>query len=162
MTQAGFDAPELQPEEIIHPYIDASGQVAFEVVHFVYDKHTKLVQHRRPSGDSDQSWVLSLEAGEFMRPTPGEDWKHFDSVRYDRYPATRERRFFADAPAIPYRLRELREAVAAGRTIYVVPDEGAVDFCYDKGGSSSVRMKPGTGGGFWVVMLSQYSLIRVD
>jgi len=130
MTQA---ASELQPEEIIHPYIDASGQVAFEVLRHIYDKHTGFVQHRRPSGDPDQSWVWSLEAGEFMRPAPGEDWEHFDSVRYDRYPATRERRFFANAPAIPYRLRELREAIAAGRTIYVVPDEGAVDFCYDKG-----------------------------
>src|SRR5215831_5322075 len=118
----------------IHPYIDASGQVAFEVVHHVFSKSSKFVQHRRPSGEEDQSWVLSLDAGEFMHAAPGEDWHHFDAARFERYPATRERKVFNAAPAILYRLRELREAIAAGRTIYLVPDEGTVDFCYDRGG----------------------------
>src|SRR6516225_9930936 len=106
MTRATLDATDLQPKEIIHPYVDASGQVAFEVVRLVYDKHTGFVQHRRPSEEGDGSWILSLDAGEFMRSASGEDWKHFDAGRWDQYPSTRERKVLNAAPNIPYRLRE--------------------------------------------------------
>ena len=37
-------------------------------------KRMKTFRQRRPSGEPDQSWLWGLEAGEFMRPAPGENW----------------------------------------------------------------------------------------
>src|SRR5262245_12913001 len=72
--------PAQQEVEATYSYHDASSQVAFEVVRFVFKqvgggyvtdvrgKRMKTFRLRRPSGESDQSWLWSLEAGEFMRP----------------------------------------------------------------------------------------------
>src|SRR5262249_48170261 len=116
------------PEMVVHPYADASGQVAFEVVRRIYGKHCELVQHRRPSGEGDGSWLLNLDMGEFMRPAPGENWVYFNPISFEQYPATRQRKFFKAAPAIPYHLPELRKAVADDRVIYIVKDESEVEF----------------------------------
>ena len=64
--------------EATYSYHDASGQVAFEVVrsvlkqgeNYVTDargKRIKTFSQRRPSGESDRSWLWGLDAGEFMR-----------------------------------------------------------------------------------------------
>jgi len=78
------DEPYQQVVEATYPYCDTSGQVAFEVVRFVFKrpggdyvtdsrgKRKKTFRQRRPSGESDQSWLWSIEAGEFMRGAPGE------------------------------------------------------------------------------------------
>ena len=84
--------------EATYPYCDASGQVAFEVVRFVFKqvdgsyvtdargKRKKTFSQRRPSGESDQSWLWGLDAGEFMRPAPGKDWIRFNATKFDQYP----------------------------------------------------------------------------
>src|SRR6516225_2490921 len=75
-----------QPEiEAIYSYAEASGQVAFEVISFVFPqigggyvtdargKRRKEFRQRRPSGEGDQSWLWGLDAGEFMRRAPGKN-----------------------------------------------------------------------------------------
>jgi Bifunctional DNA primase/polymerase, N-terminal/Primase C terminal 2 (PriCT-2) len=121
-------APDSQVEKVTYPYVDASGEVAFEIVHFILP-NMEFVRHRRPSGEADQSWILDLNAGEFMRAAPGEDWSHFNDARFAQYPAaTRQRKVFPnDAPALPYGLPELSKAVAAGHTIYIVNNEKEVE-----------------------------------
>ena len=130
-----------QPEiEAIYSYAEASGQVAFEVISFVFPqigggyvtdargKRRKEFRQRRPSGEGDQSWLWGLDAGEFMRRAPGKNWIRFDPAKFEQYPATRQRKIFNGAAIILYQLLELIAAVAAGRTICVVEDEPEVDF----------------------------------
>ena len=116
-----------QEVEATYPYCDTSGQVAFEVVRFVFKqidgsyvtdargKRKKTFRQRRPSGESDQSWLWGLDVGEFMRPAPGRDWISFNAAKFEQYPATRQRKFFnTAAPVVPYQLPDLLKAVAAG------------------------------------------------
>ena len=123
----GGGQPHEREIEATYQYHDASGQVAFEVVRFVFkqvggdyvtDAHGKRMKtffQRRPSGKSDQSWLWSLEAGEFMRRAPGENWARFNAAKYGQYPTTRQRKVFnTAAPVVPYQLPELLKAVAAG------------------------------------------------
>ena len=116
-------------DETYHPYVNASGQVVFEVV-WVTDtrnKRNKASLQRRPSGDG--SWLWELDAGEYMRRAPGKKWRRFDPAEFEQYPATRQRKVFNGvAPDIPYRLPELLKAVAAGHTICVAEDELEVEF----------------------------------
>ena len=117
-------------DETHHPYVNASGQVAFEVV-WVTDarnKRNKASLQRRPSEEGDGSWLRGLDAGEYMRRAPGKNWIRFDPAKFEQYPATRQRKFFNDAAPIPYQLPELLKAVAAGHTICVAEDELEVDF----------------------------------
>src|SRR5262245_7007166 len=77
------DQPYQHEVEATYSYHDPSGQVAFEVVRFVFKrvdgsyvidargKRKKTFSQRRPSGESDQSWLWSVEAGEFMRRARG-------------------------------------------------------------------------------------------
>jgi hypothetical protein len=86
------DEPYQQVVEATYPYCDTSGQVAFEVVRFVFKrvdgsyvtdargKRKKTFRQRRPSGESDQSWLWGLEAGEFMRRAPGGNWARFNAT----------------------------------------------------------------------------------
>ena len=126
--------------EATYPYCDASGQVAFEVVRFVFKqsaenyvtdargKRIKTFSQRRPSGESDQSWLWGLDAGEFMRPAPGKDWISFNAAKFEQYPATRQRKVFnTAAPVVPYQLPDLLKAVAAGHTICIAEGEKKVD-----------------------------------
>jgi hypothetical protein len=92
------DEPYQQVVEATYPYCDMSGQVAFEVVRFVFKridgsyvtdargKRKKTFSQRRPSGESDQSWLWGLEAGEFMRPAPGGNWARFNTTKFEQYP----------------------------------------------------------------------------
>jgi Protein of unknown function (DUF3987) len=141
------NGPHYQQEvEATYSYHDASSQVAFEVVRFVFKqvgggyvtdargKRMKTFRQRRPSGESDQSWLWSLEAGEFMRPAPGKNWVRFDAAKYEQYPAGKERKVFnSAAPVIPFRLPELLAALAGGQTICVAEGEKKVDRIRDWG-----------------------------
>ena len=91
-------------------------------------KRKKTFSQRRPSGESDQSWLWGLDVGEFMRPAPGKDWISFNATKFNQYPATRQRKFFnTAAPVVPYQLPDLLKAVAAGRTICIPEGEKKVD-----------------------------------
>jgi len=125
-----------------YSYVDASGQVVFEVLCFVFpligggyltDAHGKRKEMFCCRRKADQSWLLSLDAGEFMRSAPGKNWFPFDAAKFEQYPATRQRKFFDAAPAIPYQLPDLRKAIAAGRTIWIAQDEDEADFIRNSG-----------------------------
>jgi hypothetical protein len=125
--------------EAAYSYCDASGQVAFEVVRYALKqrenyvtnaqgKRHKTFSQRRPSGESDRSWLWGLDAGEFMRAAPGRDWISFNAIKFNQYPATRQRKLFnTAAPVVPYQLPDLLKAVAAGQTICVLEGEKKVD-----------------------------------
>jgi hypothetical protein len=134
------EQPYQREVEATYPYHDASGQVAFEVVRFVlkradggyatdeHGKRRKTFRQRRPSGESDGSWLWGLDDREFMRSAPGKDWISFNATKFNHYPATRQRKFFNNAaPVVPYRLPDLLEAVAAGGTICIPEGEKKVD-----------------------------------
>ena len=103
------DEPYQQVVEATYPYCDTSGQVAFEVVRFVFKrvdgsyvtdargKRKKTFSQRRPSGESDQSWLWGLDVGEFMRRAPGGNWTRFNATKFEQYPLTRQRKFFNTA-----------------------------------------------------------------
>jgi hypothetical protein len=126
--------------EATYPYHDAAGLLAFEVVRSVYKlpgesyvldargKRTKDFRQRRPSGESDGSWLWGLDAGEYMRPAPGSNWAHFNTAKFEQYPDTRQRKIFdSAAPIVLYRLPELIKAVATGRTICIAEGEKKAD-----------------------------------
>jgi Protein of unknown function (DUF3987) len=132
--------PYQQVVEATYPYCDTSGQVAFEVVRFVFKrvdgsyvtdargKRKKTFRQRRPSGESDQSWLWGLEAGEFMRPAPGGNWARFNATKFEQYPLTRQRKIFnTAAPLVPYQLPDLLKAMAAAQTICIAEGEKKVD-----------------------------------
>ena len=134
------DEPYQQVVEATYPYCDTSGQVAFEVVRFVFKridgsyvtdargKRKKTFSQRRPSGESDQSWLWGLEAGEFMRRAPGGNWTRFNATKFEQYPVTRQRKFFnTAAPVVPYRLPDLLKAIAAAQTTCIAEGEKKVD-----------------------------------
>src|SRR6516164_268412 len=136
----GGGQPHEREIEATYQYHDASGQVAFEVVRFVFkqvggdyvtDAHGKRMKsffQRRPSGESDQSWLWSLEAGEFMRRAPGENWARINAAKYGQYPTTRERKVFnTAAPVVPYRLPDLLKAIDAAQTVCIAEGEKKVD-----------------------------------
>jgi Protein of unknown function (DUF3987) len=134
------DQPYQREVEATYSYHDACGQVAFEVVRFVFKqvggdyvtdgrgKRTKTFRQRRPSGEPDESWLWGLDVGEFMRPAPGRNWISFNATKFNQYPATRQRKFFnTAAPVIPYQLPDLLKAVAAAQTICIAEGEKKVD-----------------------------------
>jgi hypothetical protein len=132
---------QRQELEATYSYQDDSGQVAFEVVRFVFKqgdgsygtdasgKRIKTFRQRRPSGEPDQSWLWSLDVGEFMRPAPGKNWARFNADKFEQYPAaTRQQKVFnSTPPVVPYQLPDLIKAVAAGRTICIPEGEKKVD-----------------------------------
>src|SRR5262245_16201514 len=131
--------------EATYSYCEASGQSVFEVVRYALKqgenyvtnaqgKRHKTFSQRRPSGESDQSWLWGLHVGEFMRPAPGKDWISFNATKFNQYPATRQRKSFnTAAPVVPYQLSDLLKAVAAGRTICIAEGERKVDLIRDFG-----------------------------
>jgi len=116
-------------EKKTYTYTDAAGQAAFEVWYF-NDNGRKEVYQRRPSGEPDGSWLLGLDAGEYMRAAPDRKiWAPFNAAKFEKYSATGQRKVFnTAAPVIPYQLRELRDAVAAGRMIYLAANEEEAEF----------------------------------
>jgi len=125
MTQIAAAAIERRA----YPYTNAAGQVAFEVWYFNRNGQKEVYQ-RRPSGEADGSWLLSLSAGEFMRPAPDKKiWVRFNAAEFAQYPAARQRKLFGTAaPVILYRLPQLMNAIAAGRVIYVAANEEEAEF----------------------------------
>jgi hypothetical protein len=136
----GGDRHEAKWEqEEAYPYHDASGRVAFEVIRYARKqgenyvtnekgKRIKKFSQRRPSGESDQSWLWGLDAGEYMRKAQGGDWIKFNAAKFEQYPATRQKKVFDSAAAvIPYRLLDLLKAIAVGRTICIPEGEKKVD-----------------------------------
>src|SRR5262245_42140044 len=135
------DRKDSQRElEATYLYTDTSGQVAFEVLRYVFrqigggyvtderGKRKKTFFQRRPSGEPDGSWLWGLEAGEYMRRAPGENWVHFSPAKFEQYPATRQRKVFNNAaPVIPYQLPDLLKAVKAGHTICLPEGENKVN-----------------------------------
>jgi hypothetical protein len=137
---AGTSQQHQREVEATYSYNDASGQVAFEVVRFVFKlvdggyvtdargKRSKTFGQRRPSGEPDKTWLWSLEAGAFMRRRPGQDWVKFDAAVYDRYPASKERKVFnTAAPSVPYGLPELLKALAAKQVVCIAEGEKKVE-----------------------------------
>jgi hypothetical protein len=135
------DRKDSQRElEATYLYTDTSGQVAFEVLRYVFrqigggyvtderGKRKKTFFQRRPSGEPDGSWLWGLEAGEYMRRAPGENWVHFSPAKFEQYPATRQRKVFNNAaPVIPYQLPDLLKAVKAGHTLCLPEGENKVN-----------------------------------
>ena len=127
--------------EATYSYHDASGQVAFEVVRFVFKqpgggyvtdargKRMKTFRQRRPSGESDQSWLWGLEAGEYHAPGAGEELGLVSTPpSLISTPPRGERKVFnTAAPVVPYQLPDLLKAVAAGQTICIAEGEKKVD-----------------------------------
>src|SRR5262245_25344192 len=113
--------------EATFSYTDAAGQLVFQIVRCVFPPDPRAISYQcRPSGEPDR-WLWDLEAGEFMRPSPDEDWVRFDATEFKLFPASKERKIFNGAPIIPYQLPDLLKAVAAGRTIYIAKNETEVD-----------------------------------
>ena len=138
--KAGSTQHHERETEATYSYRDAAGQIAFEVVRFVFKqfgggyvtdargKRMKTFRQRRPSSDPDGSWLWDLAPGEFMRAAPGKNWGRFNAAKFGQYPAGRERRVFnTAAPIIPYQLPDLMIALAAQQTIYVAEGEKKVD-----------------------------------
>ena len=69
-------------------------QVDGSYVTDAHGKRKKTFRQRRPSGESDQSWLWGLEVGEFMRRAPGKDWARFNAAKFEQYPATRAAEVF--------------------------------------------------------------------
>jgi hypothetical protein len=122
-------SPYQREIEATYPYLNAAGQLTFEVVRFILKqpgggyvtdargKRVKTFCQRMPSGEPG-IWRWGLEAGEYMRRAPGKDWKRFNATKFESYPASRERKTFStSAPVIPFGLPELVTAIAAGQPI---------------------------------------------
>ena len=79
-------------EKKTYTYTDAAGQAAFEVWYF-NDNGRKEVYQRRPSGEPDGSWLLGLDAGEYMRAAPDRKiWAPFNAAKFEKYSATGQRK----------------------------------------------------------------------
>ena len=90
--------------EATYTYRDKDNQTAFQVCRLLRKnadgsyavskdgKRLKEIRQRRPSGESDGSWMWSVKAGEFMRSGPGKDWVPFKADKYEKYPSTKEYR----------------------------------------------------------------------
>jgi hypothetical protein len=137
---AGTNQQHQREVQARYPYHDASGQVAFEVVRYVFrqndgtyvtdgrGKRLKAFGQRRPSGEPDKKWLWGLDAGDFMRRGPGKDWFRFNAVRYDQFPTGKERKVFNTAvPSIPYGLPELLQALATKQVVCIPEGEKKVE-----------------------------------
>jgi hypothetical protein len=106
---------------------DASGQLAFENLRFT-NRHGKVSCPVRPSGDPDGSWIIgTLNAGEFMREGPGENWYPFKAKQFEQWSAVKERKSFPAALIYLYRFPDLLKANAGGKLIVITDDEEMAD-----------------------------------
>jgi hypothetical protein len=137
---AGANQQHQCEVEATYTYHYASGQVAFEVVRFVLKKtdggyvtdergkRSKKFGQRRPSGELDKTWLWGLEAGEFMRRAPGQNWFKFEAALYERYPAGKERKTFNNpAAAVLYALPDLLKALAVKQVVCIPEGEKKVE-----------------------------------
>ncbi|MCZ4270754.1 AAA family ATPase [Maritalea porphyrae] len=81
----------------------------------------------RPSGKSDGSFVWSLEPGKYMRPKGNGDWKKFDQETFDALTNGETVELTGEVTHSLYRRNEIELAGEAGKTIFVVEGEKAVD-----------------------------------
>ena len=127
--------------EATYPYHDASGQVAFEVVRFVFKqvgggyvtdargKRKKTFRQRRPSGRIRPELAVGSRGRRIHAPGARRRiGSSFNAAKFEQYPATRQRKVFnTAAPVVPYQLPDLLKAVAAGQTICIAEGEKKVD-----------------------------------
>jgi len=122
-----------------YDYIDLDGTLAFQVCRMGFvrpdgtlqlnsaGKPDKTFAQRRPYPGKLKIWIWGASAGDYMRKGPGENWYRFNEHGWAKLPATRERKSFAAAKSIPYRLPELVEAIGSGHPVFVVEGEQKVD-----------------------------------
>src|SRR5262249_53384629 len=72
-------------------------------------------------------WFWGLKAGEYMREGPGKHWYRFDRSRWAKWPKSRQRKTIGALDPVPYRLPELQEALAGGRSVLLVEGEQKAD-----------------------------------
>jgi hypothetical protein len=131
-----------------YDYVAEDGRALFQVVRY----EPKSFSQRR-HGTEPGTFIWGLNAGEYMRRGPGEDWLLFKDNRFATWPPTKERATFNDARRVLYRLPELVEAVASGCTIYILEGEKDCDNVCALGFSATTN--PG-GAGKWREEYSQY------
>ncbi|KFL31434.1 hypothetical protein JP75_07715 [Devosia riboflavina] len=90
-------------------------------------KPDKDFRQRRPSGLPDGSWVWGLKAGKFMRIRKGDDFLKYDTDLHARYPQAELLTLDEDVPHGLYRRRQVELAIEAGKTIFILEGEKAVD-----------------------------------
>ncbi|MDD2870342.1 AAA family ATPase [Neomegalonema sp.] len=132
MRDQGFDAPAPEPApkagkgggrgaarpargqtiKAVYDYADAEGALLYQVVRY----EPKEFRQRRPMADG--GWAWGLTAGRYGRAAGAENWKRLKDG--DRAPEIRE---MPDAQMVPYRLPQLRAAVAEGRVLWIVEGE---------------------------------------
>jgi hypothetical protein len=101
-----------------YDYTDAAGKPLFQVVRYA---SKKFVQRRR---GEDGQWIWGLSAGRYWLSRSG--WRTVASAKGD-IPSGAEIRQFPKCPRVPYRLPELIQAVAEGKTIWIPEGEKDVD-----------------------------------
>jgi hypothetical protein len=132
------DAKKVEAET--YTYFDENNEIELETRRYHFQKPDgslvlgkngkpkKTFSQLRPDPDGEDVWVWGLDAGEYMRRAPGQDWYRVEEAEWQKVPATRERKTIATAVrAIPYHLPELLEAIANERTIYIVEGEAKAD-----------------------------------
>jgi hypothetical protein len=132
---------EKENEET-YDYEDENGELVFSVQRIVYrkpdgtlllDKHGK--PHKefypyRPYPDEANVWIIGINAGEYIRRGPRQNWWSYTEDRRDRFGPSQERRIFsAVALSPPYRLPELLAALEAdpNAEVHIFEGERKVD-----------------------------------
>jgi 5S rRNA maturation endonuclease (ribonuclease M5) len=110
-----------------YQYHDENGELLFEVVRL----DPKDFRQRRPDGNGN--WLWGLDAGEYMRPSPGKDWLKFNEKKFSGWPVSKQRKEFSDTRRTLYKLPELIEATASDHPVMIVEGEKDVEALYKLG-----------------------------
>jgi hypothetical protein len=132
----------------VYDYVDEDGRALFQVVRY----EPKGFSQRR-SGTEPGTFIWGLNAGEYMRRGPGEDWLTFKDELFATWPPSKERATFDDVRRVLYRLPELMAAVTSGRSIYILEGEKDCENVCALGFSATTN--PG-GAGKWRHEYSEY------
>ncbi|MBB4017364.1 hypothetical protein GGR16_002393 [Chelatococcus caeni] len=114
----------------VYDYTDLAGELLYQVCRKEWidnAKRRKTFSQRRPSPDEKGVWFWGLDAGEYMRRAPGQDWLKYDKDRWKEWGCKEKRRLEEPISHTLYRLPEIREAIAAGETIYLCEGEKDVE-----------------------------------
>lgn len=90
-------------------------------------KPIKDFRQRRPSGLPDGSWVWGLKAGKFMRLRAGDGWRKYDEELHQKNPHAETLVLEHGVPHGLYRRRQIELAIEAGRPVFILEGEKAVD-----------------------------------